>query len=45
MNRLNNPFKNLELEALLTEIDILKNRLQEYIHLQGEKVGKAFELE
>ncbi len=40
-----NNFKNVEREALLSEIDILKDKLQEYRHLQGEKVRIAFELE
>ena len=35
----------MNLQHLLTEIDTLKNQLQQYKHLQGNKVSKAFELE
>ncbi len=45
MNKIANKETSLELEAILTEIDTLKDRLQQNRHLQGEKVGKAFELE
>lgn len=33
------------LQTILTEIDSLKSQLQQYRHLQGDKVTKAFELE
>ncbi len=33
------------LQTILTEIDTLKNQLQQYRHLQSDKVTKAFELE
>ena len=45
MDRTINKIESIELEAILTEIDTLKDRLQQYRHLQGEKVSKAFELE
>ena len=45
MNSTINKIESIELEAILTEIDTLKDRLQQYRHLQGEKVSKAFELE
>ena len=35
----------MELQNILTEIDSLKNTLQQYRHLQNEKVNIAFELE
>lgn len=35
----------MKLQSILTEIDNLKSRLQQYRHLQSYKVSKAFELE
>ena len=45
MVKIVNNIESVELEAILTEIDTLKDRLQQYRHLQGDKVVKAFELE
>ncbi len=35
----------MQLQNLVSEIDNLKNKLQQYRHLQSDKVTKAFELE
>jgi len=40
-----NSFMMEEMKEMLSTIETLKEKLQQYRHLQGEKVVKAFELE